>query len=306
MNTTNFNKNNSYVAILAGGVGNSSLSGNSPYYPNQFLDILNAGETLLQATLRRFKDFISIENIFVITAEEYVGIVEQQLPGLPKENILGEPESKNTAASVANISAKLLEINPEANLIIAPSDHQIGDEDVFQQSCKTGLQFTEKYNVFVSLGIKPSHPNEGLGYINFGQPIVGDNAVHEVYEFTEKPDREKAEMLLADGDYLWNSGIYIWKSAVFMEALEKYQPIMFRLFDKSKRHLNSSNEKSVIKTIYQKCPTISIEYAVMEYVENIFVIPSSFEWNDMGTQNSTFEKFAKDEVEICSIDPLKE
>ncbi|WP_215224601.1 mannose-1-phosphate guanylyltransferase [Echinicola shivajiensis] len=298
MNTINFNKNNSYVAILAGGVRSSSLSENSPYYPNEFLDILNSGETLLQATLRRFVAFIPIENIFAITAEEYVGIVGQQLSELPKENILGEPESKNTAVCVAYISAKLLEINPETNLIIAPSDHQIGKEDVFLESCITGLQFTQKYNVFVTLGIKPNHPNEGLGYINFGQPIVGDNAVHEVYDFTEKPDREKAEILLAQGDYLWNSGIFIGKATVLMDALSKFQPVMFRLFDKVKRHLNSSNEKAVIKTIYQKCPTISIDYAVMEYVENIFVIPSSFEWDDMGTQISALKNFAKDEVEI--------
>ncbi|MBD8488976.1 mannose-1-phosphate guanylyltransferase [Echinicola sp. CAU 1574] len=289
-----YNKSNSYVAIMAGGIGSRFWPISRSNYPKQFLDILNTGETLIQATLRRFNAFIPLENIYVITADDYLTIVEDQLPELPKENILGEPERKNTAACIAYVSTKLQAINPEANLIIAPSDHLIGDDELFRKHCETGLHFTSKYDVFLTLGIQPTHPNTGYGYIHYGHEMVGDEEVHEVYQFTEKPNKETAELFLEAGNFLWNSGIFIWKASVLLKALEEFQPAMFKLFSKAARQLNTSNEVEAIKQVYQKCAAISIDYAVMEHAQNVYVIPSSFKWNDLGTWSSAYENFNKD------------
>ncbi|WP_200977569.1 mannose-1-phosphate guanylyltransferase [Echinicola sp. 20G] len=295
-NTKPYQPSHSYVVILAGGEDNNFWPISRSNYPKQFLDILNTGETLIQATLRRFQEFIPTENIYVITLEDYIPIVTEQLPKLAQENIISEPERKNTAASITYISSKLNQLDKDANLIVAPADHIIGDEKTFQDNCKNGLHFTAKYDVLLTLGIEATHPDSKYGYIHFGHEIVGDEDVLEVYQFIEKPDVDTSRMFLEAGNILWNSGVFIWKVSALLQAMAEFQPSIFQLFDKVKRSLNTSIERSVIKQVYQKCASISIEYAIMEYARNVYVIPSNFKWNDLGTWTHAYERFQKDSL----------
>lgn len=292
--TLTFSQDN-YVAIMAGGIECRFWPMSRSNYPKQFLDLLNTGESLLQATLRRFAGVVPAENIYVITAQEYLPIVLKQLPELPLENVLGEPERKNTAACITYICTKLYKKNPKANLIIAPSDHMIGDEGLFRTTCSKALRFSEKYAVFLALGIKPTYPNPGYGYIQMGSDIVGYDYVKEASQFIEKPSRKSAELFLADGQYLWNTGIVSCKAKVMLDALKEFQPSLIKLFEKYGAAINTSEEEKAIGVIYKKCASISIDYAVMENATNTYVLPSSFQWNDLGTWNSAWENFDKDE-----------
>jgi mannose-1-phosphate guanylyltransferase len=203
------NKNN-YVAIMAGGIGSRFWPMSRTNYPKQFLDVLNTGKTIIQSTYERFEKFIPKENIFVITFEEYKNIVQKQLPDVDENNILCEPSRKNTAPCIAYVSYKLLQINPNANLICAPSDHLILDNEKFIEVCNEALKFTAHIKGLITLGIKPNHPNTGYGYIQHEQHAVSDN-VYKVKTFVEKPDVETAKVFINSGDFLWNAGIFIWQ-----------------------------------------------------------------------------------------------
>ncbi len=282
-----------YVAIMAGGIGSRFWPMSRTAYPKQFLDVLNTGKTLIQWTYERYLPFIPAKNIFIVTSSEYVDIVKKQLPQLPEQNILAEPSKKNTAPCIAYISFKLAQIDPKATFIVAPSDHLILEQENFQKIVEKALDFVSNINALATLGIKPTNPNTGYGYIQY-EGLEVSNGVYKVKTFTEKPTQEIAESFLASGDFLWNAGIFAWKASVILKAFEKYQPEMFELFDQEKENFNTENEKQAIEKIYPQCTNISIDIAIMEKADNVYVLPSAFGWSDLGTWNSAYENMEKD------------
>ena len=289
------NKNH-YVAIMAGGIGSRFWPMSRTDYPKQFLDILNTGKTLIQATFDRFAQFIPKENIYVVTSESYREIVARQLVEMNPDNILCEPSRKNTAPCIAYISYKLDQLNPEANLICAPADHLITDEASFRQTCLDALNFTSHIKALLTLGIKPTNPNTGYGYIQFEPYSVSDN-VYKVKTFTEKPDKELARTFVASGDFLWNAGIFVWQIKNIIKAFEKLLPEIHEVFDAEKAAFNTDKEKDAIERIYPQCVNISIDYGIMEKADNVYVIPSSFGWSDLGTWASAYDTLEKDYLE---------
>lgn len=285
--------NNHYVAIMAGGVGSRFWPVSRSGLPKQFLDILNSGESLIQATYKRFAKFIPAENIFVVTTREYVGLVEEHLPLLNPANILSEPSRKNTAPCIAYMSFKLLARNPEASFIVAPADHLILDEAGFEEACSRALDFVKTNPCLLTLGIKPTYPNTGYGYIQYNNEEVGEG-IFKVKIFTEKPNLELAKTFLASGDFLWNSGIFIWKVQDIIHAFERYMPELYELFAAEKHHFDSVGEQSVLDSIYPLCSNISIDFGVMEKASNVKIMPVSFGWSDLGTWNAAYENMEKD------------
>lgn len=282
-----------YVAIMAGGIGSRFWPMSRTNFPKQFLDILGTGKTLIQSTYDRFASFIPAENIYVVTSSEYINIVKKQLPHLPMQNILGEPSRKNTAPCIAYISFKLQELDPQASLIVAPSDHLILDMVAFKKVSLEALAFVNKHNAFITLGIKPTYPNTGYGYIQYEQHAVTDN-VFKVKTFTEKPNLDLAKAFLASGEFLWNAGIFVWQVKNIISAFEKLMPEMYDVFHNEKAKFNTPEEHKAIQEIYPQCTNISIDFGIMEKADNVYVIPSSFGWSDLGTWNSAYENLGKD------------
>jgi mannose-1-phosphate guanylyltransferase len=286
------NKNHC-VAIMAGGIGSRFWPMSRTNFPKQFLDILNTGRTLIQSTFDRFALFVPVENIYVVTSDNYKEIVAAQLPELNPANILCEPSRKNTAACVAYISYKLREINPEANLICAPADHIILQQEAFMKICLQALDFTSNIRGLVTLGIKPTHPNTGYGYIQHEQQSVSTN-VYKVKTFTEKPDKELAKTFISSGDFLWNAGIFVWQVKNIIAAFEKFLPEMHDVFDAERSNFNTETEAAAIDRIYPQCTNISIDYGIMEKADNVYLIPSEFGWSDLGTWASAYDNLEKD------------
>jgi mannose-1-phosphate guanylyltransferase len=287
---------NTYIAIMAGGIGSRFWPLSRINYPKQFLDILGSGQSLIQQTYERFRHLVPTENIYVVTANEYLGITREQLPDLPRENILGEPYRKNTAPCIAYISFKIRELNPEASLIVAPADHLILNEHKFLDICNQALEFVNHFNALITIGIKPTYPNTGYGYIQH-EGIEAIPSIFKVKTFTEKPNRELAKTFIASGDFLWNSGIFVWQIKRGLEAFKKHLPEMYELFASDADKLNTPEEKSVLESIYPQCTNISIDFGVMEKADNVYVIPASFGWSDLGTWNSAWENMEKDYLE---------
>jgi mannose-1-phosphate guanylyltransferase len=282
-----------YVAIMAGGIGSRFWPMSRTNFPKQFLDILNTGKTLIQSTFERFATFIPTENIFVITSNEYVNIVKKQLPEIPIQNILGEPSRKNTAPCIAYISFKLNQIDPKASLIVAPADHVILDPTAFTKVSLEALAFVNKHNAFITLGIKPTYANTGYGYIQYEQHGVTDN-VYKVKTFTEKPNLDLAKTFIASGEFLWNAGIFVWQVKNILTAFEKYLPEMYEVFEAEQSRFNTPEEANALAEIYPQCPSLSIDFGIMEKADNVYLIPSSFGWSDLGTWNSAYENLEKD------------
>jgi mannose-1-phosphate guanylyltransferase len=294
---------NQYVAIMAGGIGSRFWPLSRTAYPKQFLDILGTGRTLIQATYDRFAAFIPAENIYIVTFAEYKSIMQEQLPEIDPANILCEPSRKNTAPCVAYVAYKLRQLNPKANLICAPADHLILDNNTFKKVCQSALHFTqhiEHIKALVTLGIKPTQPNTGYGYIQHEQHAVADN-VYKVKTFTEKPDLEVAKAFIASGDFLWNAGIFVWQVKNIIAAFEQYLPELHEVFDSEKAHFNTPEEQEAIERIYPQCVNISIDYGVMEKADNVYVIPASFGWSDLGTWASTYDNLEQDYLDNAVI-----
>lgn len=289
------NKHN-YVAIMAGGIGSRFWPMSRTNFPKQFLDILNTGKTLIQQTWERFSKFVPPENIFIITSQEYVPIVKKQLPHIADENILGEPSRKNTAPCIAYISFKLQQKDPKASLIVAPSDHLILEEETFLKVCNQALGFVNHMNAFITLGIQPTYPNTGYGYIQHEPMSVADH-IYPVKTFTEKPNLEMAKNFIASGDFLWNAGIFVWQVKNIITAFEKHLPEMYEVFATEKEKFNTPGEAAAIESIYPQCTNISIDFGIMEKADNVYVIPSSFGWSDLGTWNSAWDCMEKDYLE---------
>ena len=278
---------------MAGGIGSRFWPISRLDYPKQFLDILNVGKTLIQATYDRFAQYLPPENIYVVTAYQYKDIVTKQLPRLNPENIVCEPSRKNTAPCIAYISYKLQQLNPKSNLICAPADHLILDDTSFIKISIEALEFTEKNNALLTLGIKPFYPNTGYGYIQYEEHAVSDN-IYKVKTFTEKPDLELAKTFISSGDFLWNAGIFVWQTKSIIAAFEKHLPEIHEIFDGAKNAMNTEEEKEAIELIYPLCVNISIDYGILEKANNVYVIPSSFGWSDLGTWGSAYENLEKD------------
>lgn len=282
-----------YVAIMAGGIGSRFWPYSRTDYPKQFLDMLNTGKTLLQWTYERFLPLIPAENIYVVTHEQYADLVAEQLPALPTANIVAEPSRKNTAPCVAYISHKIHKKDPKASIICAPADHLILDPVAFINSCLVALQFVEDHSALVTLGIQPTRPDTGYGYIQFETQQVADN-VYPVKTFTEKPNLEIARTFLKSGDFLWNAGIFVWQCKNILAAFKKYLPEINELFEAETEALNTPQEANVIEMIYAQCTNISIDYGIMEKADNVYVIPSNFGWSDLGTWASAYDNLEKD------------
>lgn len=282
-----------YVAIMAGGIGSRFWPMSRTNHPKQFLDILGTGKTLIQQTYDRYKKIVSAENIYVVTSQEYVSKVLEQLPEMDKANVLSEPSRKNTAPCVAYISFKLAQKDPHATLIVAPADHLVLEIDEFIRTTKTALGFVEHINALLTLGIKPTYPNTGYGYIQH-DTVMAAPEVYKVKTFTEKPNLELARTFLASGDFLWNAGIFFWKVKNIITAFEKHLPEMHELFHAEKEKLNTAEESAMIEQVYPLCTNISIDFGIMEKAENVFVMPASFGWSDLGTWNSAWENMEKD------------
>jgi mannose-1-phosphate guanylyltransferase len=282
---------------MAGGLGTRFWPMSRTQKPKQFLDVLGVGKTMLQQTYERFLKICPNENIFVVTSDSFVALVKEQLPQLPKSNILSEPSRKNTAPCIAYASYKIHQINPDAVTVIAPSDHLILKGDTFTKAINACIIKAESKDCLVTLGIKPSRPDTGYGYIQFtkSDDDEKDNRIHKVKTFTEKPEIEMAKFFLESGDFLWNAGIFIWSTKSIIKAFEKAEPEMALMFADGNSVFNTAKESDYIKEVYSKCKSISIDYAVMEKADNVYVRASAIGWSDLGTWGSLYTHVIHDD-----------
>ena len=281
---------------MAGGIGSRFWPMSRNTLPKQFLDIMGTGKTLIRQTYERFLKICPPENIYIVTNEQYQEHVFAQLPELNKNQVLAEPQRRNTAPCIAYAAFKISQINPDANMVVAPSDHVINDEKNFQEAIRIGLEFTRKHQGLLTIGIQPSRPDTGYGYIQFKEKVEDENfGINEVKTFTEKPNLEMAKFFLKSGEFLWNSGIFLWNSKAILEAFEKNLPDMYTLFQEGKNIYNTSKESEFIRKTYEKCTNISIDYGIMEKAKNVYVLSAELGWSDLGTWTSVYENAEKDE-----------
>ena len=284
--------NNYYAILMAGGVGSRFWPVSTAEFPKQFHDMLGSGDTLIQKTFSRLSKLIPIENILILTNESYNQIVLDQLPMVKQEQVLLEPAMRNTAPCILYASLKIQKQNPDAVMVVAPSDHWIEDEAVFAQNLQQCFDFCAKENALMTLGIQPTFPNTGFGYIEFDK--ADTNPIKKVIQFREKPDYETAKSFLDSGNFLWNGGIFIWSVKSIAAAFEQFQPQMNQLFLRGWDDYNTGEEKYFIQNNYGAALDVSIDYAIMEKAQNVYVLPATFDWNDLGTWGSLHEKLAKD------------
>ncbi len=277
---------------MAGGIGSRFWPVSRNEYPKQFLDILGTGKSLIQWTYERFKNICLPENIFIITNELYIPTLKQQLPELQDQNILSEPSRKNTAPCAAYIAYKLYSLDPNANIIMSPADHLIFDDRKFERDIIDALDFVSKNNKLITLGIKPTRPDTGYGYIQFDTGHQIDR-MHPVKTFTEKPSHELAETFIRSGDFLWNAGIFVWNAKTIIEEIQQYLPELHEIFSGVETY-NTPKEQDDIVKVYAQCTNISIDYGIMEKSKRVYVVPSYFGWCDLGTWNSAYENSQKD------------
>ncbi len=280
---------------MAGGIGSRFWPMSTAQRPKQFLDVLGIGKSLLRMTFERLLHIAPAENIYIVTNANYASLVKEQLPELTDGQILTEPERKNTAPCITYAAAKIHSINPDATLIVAPSDHLILKEEKFTEIVNTAISTANKEDRLVTLGIKPTRPDTGYGYIEFiedGDILPGQ--VKDVKHFTEKPNRELAEIFLRSGNYYWNSGIFIWRAKTILNALEKFKPELYHLFTDQSEKYNTPEEQAYVNASFSACEDISIDFAVMENAKNVDVVLSNFDWSDLGTWGSLYTHLEKD------------
>ncbi len=286
---------NYYCVIMAGGIGSRFWPLSKTSKPKQFLDILGTGKSLLQETFSRFEKICPVQNIYIVTNAAYKDITLEQLPQISSDQVLLEPLRKNTAPCIAFASYKIQKINPNAVIAVAPSDHLILKVDEFTKTIIEGLDFASKNNALLTLGVKPSRPETGYGYIqiNAEENGMGHN-LYKVKTFTEKPNIELANVFFESGEFYWNSGIFIWSVSSILEAFDNYLSDVNYLFKNKYELFNTKNEDSAIENIYAECKSISIDYGVMEKANNVYVLCSDFGWSDLGTWGSLYEHSKKD------------
>lgn len=281
-----------YCVILAGGIGSRFWPISTSKLPKQFHDILGTGRTLVQQTFDRLNKIILQENIFLITNEEYVDLTLEQLPHISREQVIGEFKMMNTAACNAYMAEKIFHLNPNATIIVAPSDHLVLDNETFMKDVLLGMNRASKEDILVTLGIHPTRPDTGYGYIEFEGKSV--DKLHKVKSFKEKPDLETAYKFVESKKFLWNSGIFIWSARSILKSFHKYLPEMYQAFESVKDY-NTAREKEEVDKIYPTLQKISIDYGILEKSDNVWVIPSSFGWSDLGTWGALYENFDKNE-----------
>ena len=281
-----------FAIILAGGVGSRFWPVSTENHPKQFHDMLGTGKSLLRHTFERLNKSIPKENIFVSTNKRYGDLVLQTLPEISKNQLVLEPAMRNTAPAILYAAMKIRQLNPNAVMIIAPSDHWIEREDVFVEKLAMAFEHVSSYDDLMTLGIKPTSPNTGYGYIQYKS---GSHPVKKVLRFTEKPDLEQAGRFVAQGDYLWNAGIFIWSVKSILKAFRSFQPAMYELFYKGINTYNSDFEDDFINENYCKTDSISIDYAILEQSNKVSVIPVDMGWSDLGTWGSLFDKLIEKE-----------
>ncbi len=286
-------KDNYYAVVMAGGIGSRFWPLSTSSYPKQFHDMLGAGKTLIQKTVARLQQFVPTENILILTNERYKEIVLEQLPELGESQVVLEPAMRNTAPCILYAGMKIRKDNPDAVMIVAPSDHWIEDEKAFAQDVIRCFDKCEKEEVLCTLGIPPTFPNTGFGYIEF-EKGGADKDLKAVRQFREKPDYETAKSFLEQGNFLWNAGIFMWSVETILNAFEQYQPEEFNRFLAGMEVYNTDEEWSFIQQEFPKAQNISIDYAILEKSGSIFVLPASFDWNDLGTWGSLYDKVEKD------------
>jgi mannose-1-phosphate guanylyltransferase len=275
-----------YVVIMAGGIGSRFWPFSRTKYPKQFHDVLGQGKTMLQQTADRFKDVCLPENIYVVTNKDYKGLVKESLPFLNDHQILLEPTARNTAPCIAYACHKIAQKDPDAVLVISPSDHVVTQEENFKSIAISALNKAATSDVLLTIGITPSRPDTGYGYIQF---VESESEFKKVKTFTEKPNLELAEQFVSSGDFVWNAGIFIWSAKSILKAFEQLMPEMNQLFDSCNKVFYSDAEQEVINKVYSQCKNISIDYAIMEKASNVYTILAEFGWSDLGTWKSLYE-----------------
>jgi len=289
---TDMNKNY-YAILMAGGVGSRFWPVSTQDFPKQFHDMLGTGETLLQKTFSRLSQLIPSENIFILTNERYNDLVFKQLPEVAKRQVVLEPAMRNTAPCILYASLKIQKENPDAVMIVAPSDHWIEDETTFTKNVQQAFDFCLQNDALMTLGIKSTFPNTGYGYIEFDKSA--NNEIKPVNQFREKPDYHTAKEFIAQGNFLWNAGIFMWSVNSVVKAFKSNQPKLFELFKKGIEVYNTDFEADFVRDNYGKAENISVDYAIMEMSKNVFVLPAEFDWNDLGTWGSLYDKLDKDD-----------
>lgn len=298
------NKNN-HLVIMAGGVGSRFWPLSSENMPKQFLDVLGCGKTLIQLSVERFKDVVPSENVWIVTSAAYRDIIYEQLPDVPRENILFEPCRRNTAPCICYVSWKIKKRNPRANVVVAPSDHVILDEALFRESITDTLEFASETDAIVTLGIHPTRPETGYGYIKADLSYSSSRKknIFRVDSFKEKPSLEVAEQYLKEKNYYWNSGIFVWNISTIINAFRVYEPELSDIFETLLPHYDTPDEQAKIDEKFPQCRSISIDYAILEKAEGVFVYPASFPWSDLGTWGSLRENLSQDSYGNATVGP---
>lgn len=278
-------KQNTHLIIMAGGIGSRFWPMSTPEKPKQFLDMTGCGRTMIQQTLDRFETLIMPENVWVVTSKNYASLVHEQLPEIPRTNILLEPCMRNTAPCIAYVSWKIKKQDPEANLIISPSDHLVTEIEEFRRVISHGLKFISGQARILTLGMQPTRPETGYGYIqSSGKAETAE--IYQVAAFREKPDLQTAEAYLQSGNYYWNAGLFLWNVETIEQVFRRYVPEMAALFDTLMPVFYTEKEQESIDLLFPTAQSVSIDYAVMEKADNVYVFPASFGWSDLGTWGS--------------------
>ncbi|MEX0773060.1 MAG: mannose-1-phosphate guanylyltransferase [Balneolales bacterium] len=286
-----------YALIMAGGIGSRFWPKSRKAKPKQFLNLIG-DKTMLQNTANRILPLIPVERTLVITNASYTDLVKEQIPDIPDENVIGEPVARNTAPCIAFAAAWLLNKDPDATLVVLPSDHYIHDEKTYLKVLSAAIQKAEKDGSLVTIGITPNRPETGYGYIQVNDKEFESNdnvPVHLVKTFAEKPDINTAVKFLDSGDFLWNSGMFIWKARTIFDAFEYHLPEVYQEAEKVRRELTTDNQSKAIDEFYHSCMSISIDYGIMEKAEAVYVVPGDFGWNDVGSWMAIYELDEKDE-----------
>ncbi len=285
-----------HLVIMAGGVGSRFWPMSTPERPKQFIDVLGCGRTLLQLTADRFQGICTPENTWVVTSAAYANLVHQQLPEVPISNILLEPCRRNTAPCIAYVSWRIKVQDPQANIVVTPSDHIVLNQQEFRRVVTSALNFTSESDAIVTLGMKPTRPETGYGYIqaDLSASCARNREIYQVDAFHEKPDLEKAQRYIAQRNFFWNSGLFIFRVTTIVNALRIYAPEISKIFEGMQSVYGTQQEQSTINEQFPLCPSISIDYAVMEKAEEIYVFPADFGWSDLGTWGSLREQSKRD------------
>ena len=289
-------KSDNHLVIMAGGVGSRFWPMSTQEKPKQFIDVLGCGRTLIQLTVDRFKGICEPENIWIVTSDKYADLVKEQLPEIPDDNILKEPCRRNTAPCIAYVSWKIKARSSKANVVVTPSDHILMNVPEFQRVIKSAMSFTQDSDAILTLGMKPTRPETGYGYIEADLSVASatNKEVYRVDSFKEKPDIDTAKQYIEQSNYFWNAGIFVWNISTIVNAFRVYHPAIAKVFENIRPYFYTAAEQEVVNREFPNCENISVDYAILEKAEEIFVLPADFGWSDLGTWGSLYEQMQQD------------